>query len=147
MRLSIGFMLLVAGAVLVSGPATAEAAKGTKKKDHKVEGTVVAVRHHKKSKHAVLIVKVHHHKKKGQTATSATAAGSTASEKGAHHHSLRAFEVSAKTKIESANGKGEKSSGLAALHKGEQVTIEAKGHHAMEVVIHQHQHRAKPTVN
>ncbi len=129
-------LIMVVGlaALLATGAGTAEAAKGVKKKgEHKIQGIVVAVDHHKHG--GTLTVKTRNHHKKKNSATAA------AGQKGKGH--VQKFHVGKDTKITAGHGQKHHPVSFAALHKGEHVTILAKGHQAEKVEIHRHHAKKK----
>jgi hypothetical protein len=119
--------LLVLGVIfgLSAGASNAFAAKGVKKKaEHHHKGVVVSVGD------GTITIKTHHHKKKK------AAAGA------ARQHEL-SFTVNAATKVEIDHKGVHKPASLAALHKGEHVTIASKEKHADKIAIHHHKNKKK----
>jgi hypothetical protein len=125
--------LVVLGMVLgiaVVAP-QAFAAKGVKKNttaEHRIHGTVIHVEH-KGPQHGEITVKTHHHKKKGQPAVAGVKAGP------GHEHK---FTVGPNTRFLVVHGQNATAATFAAVHKGEQVEILVRGHHAETVTIHHH---------
>jgi hypothetical protein len=120
--------LLVLGVIfgLSVGASSAFAAKGVKKKaEHHHKGVVVSVGD------GTITIKTHHHKKK----KAATA--------GAPKHQELSFTINAATKVEIDSKGVHKPATLAALHKGEHVTIASKEKHADKIAIHHHKHKKK----
>jgi len=129
--------------ILTIGASSAQAAKGVKKEEHKVEGKVIAVHHHKDGHGSITVEVAHHHKKKGQAPGTTAAPAVPAQARGAHHQDHETFEVNAETRFESVQGKEHKTVGFREVHDGESVTIHARGHHAEVVDIHHHHRKGK----
>lgn len=120
----LGMTLAVATlACLIVAPATpAEAAKGGKGKEHKVEGKITAV--------AANSITIEAHKgKKG--AAGAKAGGD------------KTFEIGKHTRVFKEGKNGKEAASVAALKDGEHVVMEVHGRHAEVIVIHHHHKRKK----
>ena len=107
---------------LIFAPATpAEAAKGGKGKEHKVEGKITSV-----SANSITIAE--HKGKKG-------AAGAKATEE-------KTFEIGKHTRVFKEGKNGKEASSISALKDGEHVVMEVHGKHVQVIVIHHH-HKKK----
>jgi hypothetical protein len=159
-------LLVVLGLVvglLAGGASSAHAGKGVKKKGAQtISGTVVHVAHgnQKGAKHHEITIKAHHHKKKVQSNTTPApkVAGKTSPKlpvqpnpavpavpgQTVHHHHHHKFTVGSDTQFYTSQNKAMEPTTFSAVHKGEHVTITAKGHHAEKVVIHNHKKQASP---
>jgi hypothetical protein len=104
-------------------PTTAR--KGLPKANSAHEGVIVSVTMAKGSGTVSIVAHHHHHhKKKGKGKGTASAKGGT-------------YQIGSYTKVE----KHGKPGSLSDLHKGEHVTIHAKGSVAEKIVIHAHKHK------
>lgn len=135
MKRCIGMAALVLALVLTAGASSAQAAKGAKKNaEHKIHGKVVAMH---QGKHGLtMTVKVHHHHKKKAQQPAAAQAAAAAPGAPKHHRSHKTFQVTNNTQVEAVRGKQRQPTSVAALHKGAQVTVTAKGYHADKVAVH-----------